>query len=330
MYMHILQIYPNCNTINLGYTEYLHAAYDLSSIKKNEEICLDKIINLSYFVPGTKSQDQVIRLNGLIKKKWGGDAIRKEINGLFDHGTFLTSEITLPTDEVIPVKLALKAKMNAHGGLDEHRARFCLRGDTQIKDESNPWSPTASSRLFRYFIVDTISHKAIIYQLNFIQAFIQSEVKKRMCVVLDKEYEQFCLNQNGNFGRFLRLKRCLYGGDFSAKSWYGILDMFLTLELGFTKSRVEACLYICRNNKDWIQMINYVNDTLHYANNDQVRLNFEKKLSNRFHLSLLGKAKCYLETKNKENKDNIKLDQDQHIKIITSRFEKSFKHLFKG
>ena len=80
---------------------------------------------------------QVIRLNGIIKEKWG-DASRKEINGIFDNGTFLPSEMTLPTDEVIPVKLALKAKMNAHGGLDKFKDRICLRGDMQIKDDCNP------------------------------------------------------------------------------------------------------------------------------------------------------------------------------------------------
>ena len=58
-----------------------------------------------------------------------GDAIRKEINGLFDNSTFLTSEMILPTDEIIPVKLALKAKMNAHGRLDKLKARICLKGD---------------------------------------------------------------------------------------------------------------------------------------------------------------------------------------------------------
>ena len=67
-----------------------------------------------------------------------GGAIRIEIVGLFDNGTFLTSEMTLPTDEVIPVKLALKAKMNTCGGIDKLKARICLRGDMQINDDSNP------------------------------------------------------------------------------------------------------------------------------------------------------------------------------------------------
>ena len=154
-------------------------------------------------------------------------------------------EMTLSTDEVIPVKLALKAKKNTNGGLDKLNARFFLRGDMQIKDDSNPWSLT-SSRLLRCIVANAISHKSIIYQLDFIQAFIQSEMKKRMFLILDKEYEQFCLNQKGNFGRPLEQKRCLYGGDFSGKSWHDMLDMILTLELGFIKSRVEGCLYIQR------------------------------------------------------------------------------------
>ena len=56
----------------MGYTEYVHAVYDLSSIKKNEEKCLDTIINLSDLVPEPKSLSQVLRLNGIIKEKKGG------------------------------------------------------------------------------------------------------------------------------------------------------------------------------------------------------------------------------------------------------------------
>ena len=92
-----------------------------------------------------------------------------------------------------------------------------------------------------------------------------------MVVILDKEYEQFCPMLKKHFGRPLRLRKCLYGGDFSGKSWYETLDQFLTKDLGFTRSRVEGCLYIERDNTKWIKMINYVNDALYYSNDDEMK-----------------------------------------------------------
>ena len=59
------------------------------------------------------------------------------------------------------------------------KARVCLRGDMQIKDDFNSWSPTASTQQLKCFI----------HQLDFTQAFTQSDVKKRMFVLLDKEYK---------------------------------------------------------------------------------------------------------------------------------------------
>ena len=53
------------------------------------------------------------------------DAIRKEINGLFDNSTFLNSETTSPTDKVIPVQLPRKAKVNTHNRPDKLKARIC-------------------------------------------------------------------------------------------------------------------------------------------------------------------------------------------------------------
>ena len=94
------------------------------------------------------------------------------------------------------------------------------------------------------FIADAIKNKTQIFQLDFIQAFIQSDLKNRMFVILDKEYEQFCPIFKKHFGRPLRLRKCLYGGYFGGKCWYETLDQFLTKDLGFIRSRVEGCVYI--------------------------------------------------------------------------------------
>ena len=98
----------------------------------------------------------------------------------------------------------------------------------QERGNINTWSPTSSSRLLKRFIADATYTKSKIYQLDFIQAFIQSETKRRIFVTLDKEYKIFCPELYEHLGRPLRLKKCLYGADFSGKTWYDTLDEFLT------------------------------------------------------------------------------------------------------
>ena len=313
---------------SLSFPEYLNVAHELSQIKKDEDKEIEKQVNLSDFIPEPRSLLQILRMSSSTKDKWG-EAIKSEITGLFDNDTFVLDEKPLPADEIIPAKLACKTKLNIYGGLDKLKARVCLRGDMQIKDDFISWSPTASTRLLKCFIADAIRNKSKIYQLDFIQAFIQSKATKRMFVILDKEFSHFCPKLSQHFGRPLRLNKCLYGADFSGKSWYDTLDSFLTNKLSFLRSRVDGCLYIYRKGNDWIKLINYVDDALYFASSNRVREDFELSLKNKFNLSLLGEAKWYLGMRITQNRDFISLDQDQYVKNITSRFEKGFKHPFK-
>ena len=109
--------------------------------------------------------------------------------------------------------MLFKAKLNSFGGLDKLKARICVRGDMQMKDLIKNLSPTASVCLLKYVLADTIQNGAVIHQLNFIQALIRSPTKKRIFIVLDKEYEMFCPQLAEHFGRPLRLKKCIHDAD---------------------------------------------------------------------------------------------------------------------
>ena len=103
-------------------------------------------------------------------------------------------------------------------------------------------------RLLKCFLADAIQNQATIYQLDFfIQAFIQSLTKKRIFIILGKEFEMFCPQIAEHFGRPLRLKKCLYGTDFSGKSWYDTLDNFLQKDMGFNALELkDVYIYIER------------------------------------------------------------------------------------
>ena len=103
--------------------------------------------------------------------------------------------------------MAIKTKLNSYGGLDKLKAKICLRDHMKIKDiNNNSRSPTVSTRLLKCLIADAAQNRTNVYQLDFIQVFIQSETKKRMFLILDKNYENFCPKLAGHLGRPLLLK----------------------------------------------------------------------------------------------------------------------------
>ena len=79
------------------------------------------------------------------------------------------------------------------------------------------WSPTASTRNLKYFLVDAAKHKAQVHQLDFIGAFLQAKLKNRVFVKLDIRYADYFPEYAQYFGRSLRLLKSMYGMTNSGK-----------------------------------------------------------------------------------------------------------------
>ena len=67
-----------------------------------------------------------------------------------------------------------KAKIQSDGTLDKLKLIIVVRGDLQNKElVGDTCSPTASMRTLENFLADSVKHKAILYQLDFIGAFLR-------------------------------------------------------------------------------------------------------------------------------------------------------------
>ena len=73
----------------------------------------------------------------------------------------------------------------------------------------------------------------------------------------------------------------------------------------------------------------HLDDTLYYANKDEVKYDFEKKLSKQFYPSLLGKLEKCSRMRLRPNKYNLALYQDKYVNNIASRFNFFQKYSFK-
>ena len=106
----------------------------------------------------------------------------------------------------------------------------------------------------------------------------------------------------------MRSKKRLYGGKFSGKAWYDNLDTNLRGELGIQRSMVKGCLYIYRNDTQWIEFMNYDDDALYYFDCNQTKNIFFKKLITNFNLMSMGKARWCLGMRICQNNGTITLD----------------------
>ena len=85
---------------------YLYIVHDMNGKNESEDRIKDIGINLSDFLPKLRSLSHVLRLSPYIKETWG-KVIRSELVWLFNVDLFSLIDKPLPTDEIIPIKLAL-------------------------------------------------------------------------------------------------------------------------------------------------------------------------------------------------------------------------------
>ena len=79
-----------------------------------------------------------------------------------------------------------KTKIQPDGSLEKLKLIILVRGDMQNKElVGDTWSPTASMRTLEYFLADTVNHKAVVHQLEFIGVFLHKKVKNRVFLKLD-------------------------------------------------------------------------------------------------------------------------------------------------
>ena len=74
--------------------------------------------------------------------------------------------------------------------------------DLQNKElVGDTWSPTYSISTLKYFLADSVKHKARAHQLYFIGSFFQEKFKNWLFVKLDSRYADYFPENSNYFGR---------------------------------------------------------------------------------------------------------------------------------
>ena len=84
--------------------------------------------------------------------------------------------------------MVFKAKSTSNGNLEKLKARCCGRGDLEKEtNQLDNWSSCVSQRTVRTFIAHATKCKQTPKQIDFIGEYLQSKMRSRIYVTLQKE-----------------------------------------------------------------------------------------------------------------------------------------------
>ena len=128
---------------------------------------------VSHFIPEHRNYAEMTKLCDNIKKPWLKETL-KEINNLINNQTLLI-EYQNEGEPITPCMDVYKAKIQSDGSLDNLKFKIVVIGNLQNQElVGDTWSPTAFMGTLDYLLADTTKHKATVYQLYFMRAFVQA------------------------------------------------------------------------------------------------------------------------------------------------------------
>jgi len=282
-------------------------------------------IPIAPYLPEPKGLKNILALPPAIQQDWL-KTVKKEMKFLIENETFKKDKILVEGDEIIPAMIIFKAKVTSRGFLDKLKARCVARGDLQAKsgDPDELWSPCVFARTFKVFVAEAVKRQKRIKQLDYVGAFCQGFMQKRLFIQLPREYGDLLPEYREYFKRPLLIQKSLYGTDIAAKVWNHDLTKWLTTNdnMRFHQSTVDPSLYVHRGNNDrYLYMIIYVDDSLYFGSDVDMEQSFEKYLGERFKIDILGWSHWFLGTRLYQEEDgSYLLDQENYIRHVLNRY----------
>ena len=124
-------------------------------------------------------------------------------------------------------------KCDKHGRLQKCKARLVVRGDQQVKKESeNTYAATLAARSFRTFMAIAARFDLELKQYDAVNAFVHAPLSDKVYMRMPHGYRQR--------GKILRLNKAVYRLHQSPVLWQRLLTNIL-VEIGFKQIPHEPC-----------------------------------------------------------------------------------------
>lgn len=242
------------------------------------------------------------------ESKFWKTAMDKEIDCLNKNKTWKLTE-NVENKKVLDVKWVYSIKSDG-----TYKARLVVRGFQQTDEIDDVYSPVAKMQTLKILLSYCCQMGLVIEQMDVETAFLNGTVNSEVYVKQPKGYED-------GSDKVCKLEKALYGLKESPRVWYECFDKFL-INLGFTKSRVDYCLYTLEENNDKIYLLIFVDDLLICGRNGNEIERIKVLLSEKFRMKDLGRVTEYLGITVEYycSRNIMKLSQTKYIELLSKKY----------
>lgn len=217
-----------------------------------------------------------------------------------------------PEMKVLPCKYIFKLKEN------KPKVRLVALGCRQLfgVDYNETFAPVVTMSTIRTILAITAHHNLELQQMDVVTAFLNGDLNEDIYMTVPEG-----LKTNATSNKVCKLLKSLYGLKQSPRQWYLKMHEFL-LQIGFTSSLNDPCLYIRHLPSGIVLIALYVDDLLIAGSSLTEVESIKKKLNHRFEMKNMGEAKVILGIEISRDRENRRLfiNQSEYTQNVLERF----------
>ncbi|GJV89079.1 retrovirus-related pol polyprotein from transposon TNT 1-94 [Tanacetum coccineum] len=208
-------------------------------------------------------------------------------------------------------------KKDNHGTTTKNRERLVAQGYSQEEgiDYDETFAPMARMEAIRIFLSFATYMNFKVYQMDVKSAFLNGKLKEEVYVKQPPGFE------SSEFPDYVcKLDKALYGLKQAPKAWYETLSTFL-IQNKFTRGRIDNTLFIYKSKGDVLLVQVYVDDIIFGSTSYKLCKQFEKLMTKKFEMSMMGELTYFLGLQIKQDDKGILICQEQYTRNLLKKYE---------
>ncbi|GJT00837.1 retrovirus-related pol polyprotein from transposon TNT 1-94 [Tanacetum coccineum] len=235
------------------------------------------------------------------------DAMQEELNQFYRNKVWTL--VPLPYGKIaIGSKWVFRNKKDEHGTTTKNKARLVAQGYSQEEgiDYDETFAPVARMEAIRIFLAFATYMNFKVYQMDVKSAFLNGKLKEEVYVKQPPGFE------SSEFPDYVcKLDKALYGLKQAPIRGTGneTLSTFL-IQNKFARGRIDNTLFIYKSKGEVLLVQVYVDDIIFSSTSYKLCKQFEKLMTKKFEMSMIGKLTYFLGLQIKKDDKGISICQE--------------------